>query len=53
MNSPHELWLRLDSATVMLKKSLYWMTSLDEEKKHVKNAIEELEQAKRILEAKS
>ena len=29
------------------------MTSLDKEKKHVKNAIEELEQAKRILEAKS
>lgn len=53
MNSPHELWLRLDSASVMLKKSLYWLTSLDDEKEHVKNAIEELEKAKRILETKS
>ena len=53
MNSPHELWLRLDSASATLRRSLYWMTSLDKEKKHVKNAIEELEQAKRILEAKS
>ena len=53
MNSPHELWLRLDSASVMLRKSLYWMTSIDEEKQHVKNAIEQLEKAKRILEAKS
>jgi len=53
MNSPHELWLRLDSATVTLRRSLFWMTSLDEEKQHVRNAIEQLEKAKRILEAKS
>ena len=53
MNSPHELWLRLDSASVTLRRSLYWMTSLDEEKQHVRNAIEELEKAKRVLEAKS
>ena len=53
MNSPHELWLRLDSATAMLRRSLYWMTSLDEEKQHVRNAIEQLEKAMRILEAKS
>ena len=53
MNSPHELWLRLDSASTKLKRCLHWLTSLDKEKQHVKNAIEELEQAKRILEAKS
>jgi hypothetical protein len=53
MNSPQELWLRLDTASTRLRQCLHWLTSLDKEKQHIKNAINELEQAKRILEAKS
>lgn len=52
MNSPQELWLYLDSATIKLKRCLHWLTSLDEEKEHIINAINELEEAKRKLEAK-
>ena len=52
MNDIREQWLVIDSTITRLKRLSYWLTSLDPEKKHINNAIKELEQAKRLLEAK-
>ena len=50
MNDPKEQWLAVDSMIKKLKRLKYWLTSLDPEKKYIINAINELEQAKQLLE---
>jgi len=50
MNDPKEQWLAVDSMIKKLKRLKHWLTSLDPEKKHIINATNELEQAKRLLE---
>ena len=52
MNDSQEQWIAVDSMIKKLKRLKYWLTSIDPEKKHILNAINELEQAKRLLEEK-
>jgi len=50
MNDSREKWLAIDTTIKKLKRLNYWFTSIDPEKKHINAALNELEQAKRLLE---
>lgn len=47
-----QIWLTVNSSILKLKHVKYWLTSSDPSKKHILDAIKELEQAKHLLEAK-
>lgn len=47
-----QIWLVVNSSVARLKHAKYWLTSSEPSKKHILNAIKELEQAKQLLEEK-